>query len=318
MSSEGTEPTSLPSRLLEISSSLLIPRVDVGMKSLPPIAIYLQSDTRRWELLKSAGQAFSPLVLSSHPRVWIDEKDLHHLPEAIQRSLSPEKRMQSLRVEALAVMSKLFEDPNPANIKRSTQIVGSLVYVMTREPTTFGFLAKLSSHDPYTVQHSVGTAVNCLMLARKLGITDERELEEVGIAGLLHDIGKTKVRPEIINKPGPLSPEEWMEMRKHSDEGYKIVEDCADLSERTKRAILEHHEDLDGKGYPQGVPSQQTHLFSRIVGLCDIFNALTTQRSYSNARTPFEAFALIREKMSHKVDPLLLRELILIYGGQPT
>ena len=184
-----------------------------------------------------------------------------------------------------------------------------------KEPESFPFLQKLSHHDPYTVRHSVGTAINCIMLAQKIGIKDPKLLNDIGTAGLLHDIGKVKIDPGIINKPGKLDPQEWEVMQTHSAEGFELVRNNDSIDERAKRAILEHHEEKEGTGYPLKLHFDEVDQFSKIVAISDIFNAITTNRPYSKALTPFEAFQLIKEKMPHKIDEELLRHLILLYGG---
>jgi HD-GYP domain-containing protein (c-di-GMP phosphodiesterase class II) len=221
-----------------------------------------------------------------------------------------------MRRSALMVCEDLFENPSKENITRSTKVVGSFVYLLMKEPQSYLLLSKLSSHDPYTLQHSVGAAVGSIILGRKIGMSNEKELLDLGLAGLLHDIGKVKVKKEIINKNGPLDEIEWEEMRQHSNEGYLLLKDHPEISERTKRAVLEHHEDKSGTGYPRGIKSAETDIFSRIVCITDIFNALTTDRTYSKARTPFDAFQLMREKLTHKIDGDLFMHLVLIYGGK--
>ena len=281
----------------------------------------------RFEILKHSGEAYSALALTSHPSVWIKEDDLKPVRRmteglALQAASDPasktpvNERMLALRSTALLVVEDLFDHPTTENIQRSVKVVGSFVHVLMKDPNAYLYLAKLSSHDPYTLQHSVGAAVNSIILGRKMGLRDERELEEVGLGGLLHDVGKVKVKKEIINKEGPLDEIEWEEMRQHSQEGYAIVKDHANLTERTKRAVLEHHEDKTGTGYPRGLKEGEIDLFAKIVCISDIFNALTTNRSYSKARTPFEAFQLMREKMQHKLDADLFKNLVMIYGGK--
>ena len=195
-------------------------------------------------------------------------------------------------------------------------MVGSFVYLLMRDPAAYMHLATLSSHDPYTLQHSVGTGVNAIILGKKMGIKDETSLTELGLGGLLHDIGKCKVDTKIINKPGPLDEREWGEMQQHSHWGFQLIEGNGELSAPTKRAVLEHHEDKTGKGYPKGILWADVHDFAKIVALCDIFNALTTDRSYSKAKTYFDALALIREKMKHKFDDRAFEALVAIYGGK--
>jgi HD-GYP domain-containing protein (c-di-GMP phosphodiesterase class II) len=124
------------------------------------------------------------------------------------------------------------------------------------------------------------------------------------------------VKPEIINKPGPLDKAEWEEMRQHSLWGYEMLKDNRDISQRAKLGILHHHEEHSGGGYPHGLTENQISIFAKIVTIADIFNALTTDRTYSKAKTPFEAFKLIQSAMMHKVDRQLFAELVMIYGGK--
>lgn len=308
----------------ELPTSLFVQKVDVNMAPLPPVAFY-KIENGAPVLLRGENQPFSPLVLSQHDTVWIREADFAKIKgqaegmltnPKIGAGLPPQKRVELLRRSAIMVCDELFQNPTPENISRSSKIVGSFVYLLMKEPQSYLLLAKLSSHDPYTLQHSVGTAVNTVILAKKIGVKDEKELLEAGMAGLLHDIGKVKVRKEVINKEGPLDEDEWEEMRQHSTAGFEMIKDHPELSDRTKRAVLEHHEDNNGTGYPKGVKSKDTDVYSRIVAISDVFNALTTNRSYSKARTPFDAFQFMHEKLGHKIDQELFRSLVLIYGGK--
>lgn len=293
--------------------------------ALPGIAFYSRPAAGGDpQVFRRPDQPFSSLAIAALDSILVREEDLSALKvyvEALfagsgEASMQPQRRMEILRRSAVRVVEDLFEEPTPEKITQSTKVVSSFVHVLMKDPGSYMLLARLSSHDPYTLQHSVGTAVNCIILARKIGITDEAVLHEAGVAGLLHDVGKVRVKQEIINKNGPLDDFEWEEMRAHVSEGYELVKEHPDISERTKRAILEHHEDKDGGGYPQGLKSSEIDLVSKIVTLCDIYNALTTNRPYAKARSPFEAFQFIREKLSHKVDEELFRHLVEVYGGK--
>jgi putative nucleotidyltransferase with HDIG domain len=312
---------------IQVPTSLFVSRIDLNMPSLPPTDLYVEEPGGGFTLLRKANQPYSALALSVRPHVWIREQDLRPIrgfaetqafsPATVTHAATPaEQRVTELRKNAMKVMDDLFGDPSPENIHRSTKVVSSFVYLLMKDPKAYVLLSKLSSHDPYTLQHSVGTAVACIILGKKLGIADEKDLNELGLAGLLHDIGKVRVRREVINKEGPLDEKEWEEMQQHSSAGYEILKDNPELSERTKRAVVEHHEDRNGNGYPGKLRPEQTHLFSKIVCICDVFNALTTDRTYSKARTPFEAFQFMRDKLQHKIDEQIFRELVLIYGGK--
>jgi putative nucleotidyltransferase with HDIG domain len=308
----------------EIPTALFLDKIEAGMPRLPLVDFYVLHGSE-FKLLKEPEESFSFKLLTAQASVWVAQRELEDVrryAEALMRkksldpNLRPEVRLDDLKKSALLTVEDLFESPTPENIQRSVRVVGSFVYVLMKDPKSYIHLAKLSDHDPYTLRHSVGTAVNSIILAKKHGITNEKELVEVGMAGLLHDIGKVKVSRDIINKTGPLDELEWEEMRGHAQAGYDIVKNDPTLSERVKRAVWEHHEDQNGTGYPNGLKQSEIDIFSRIVCICDVFNALTTDRTYSKARSPFDAFQLMKEKISHKIDDALFQELVRIYGGQ--
>lgn len=308
----------------EIPTAVFVDALDVNLPALPAVAFYIYKNDRH-ERIREAAQAFPPLALTLHESIWVREEEFAAVKQYTEGlllnpkanpAMPAERRMDILRQSAMLVVDDLFEHPTPENVNRSVKMVGSFVYVMMKEPSAYLLLAKLSTHDPYTLQHSVGTAVHCIILAKKVGITDEKDLLEVGMAGLLHDIGKVHVKKEIINKQGPLDELEWEEMRQHSQEGYEILKSNPELSERTKRAVLEHHENGNGTGYPSGKKDAEIDIFSKIVCICDVFNALTTDRTYAQARSTFDAFQFMKEKLMHKIDADLFKQLVLVYSGK--
>lgn len=310
---------------MEVPTVALIQRVDVALPELPNISFYLR-EKDQITVLREAGQPLSPVLLSQKKTVWVKQADFEAIRLLAQNQLinPPAEhalpivdRMESLRKTAFAVTEDLFSNPSPENIRQSLKVVGSLVYVFMKDPRAYPMLSQLSQHDSYTLQHSVGTAVNSIILARKLGLKDEHELQQIGLAGLLHDIGKIRIDKGIINKPGPLDPEEWEQMMGHAQAGHEIVKDNPDLSDGAKRAILEHHEERNGGGYPRGLKEADIHVYSRIVSTCDIFNALTTDRTYAKAQKPFDAFKFMRDQLQKKVAPDLFKQMVLIYGGDP-
>jgi HD-GYP domain-containing protein (c-di-GMP phosphodiesterase class II) len=307
---------------VRVPTSLFVSKVDVNMPALPEVDFFVETGaTGKFDILRHGDQPYSSLALSVHEFIWLKEPELPQIRKyadilGVRTPEAVESRIEALRKSSMTVMDDLFKNPSPENIERSKKLVSSFVHVLMKEPQAYLLLTKLSSHDPYTLQHSVGTSVNTIILGRKLGIHNETDLLELGLAGLLHDIGKVKVKTEIINKPGPLNDEEWEEMKQHAEEGFHIVKDNPMLAVRTKRAILEHHEERDGTGYPGHKTFSEIDVYSKIVCICDIFNALTTNRSYSKAKTPFEAFQLIQSKMAHKVDDEIFKPLVMIYGGK--
>lgn len=310
--------------------------IDLVMREdLPEVALFLATTDAAgnptFKIFREEGLYLSPAEVKALQdngvkNVYIVKEDIPKFTQYVERLLveipttSPmvdEKKVSLLRDSAVKAMSDIFEKPTPEAIQKGVKVVNGFVYLLMKDPKAYQILLSLSSHDPYTLQHSVGAATNAIILGKRVGVNDEAALIELGIGGLLHDIGKTKVPKDIINKKGPLDESEWAIMKQHSLFGYEILKDNPDVGTRAKLAVLQHHEETNGTGYPVGLSGPQIDLFAKIVTIADIYNALTTDRSYSNARSPFDAFKLIRDKLAHKVDHALFDSLVHIYGGKP-
>lgn len=310
-----------------VSLRLHLVRPDVS----PAVSFYVKRG-KRYRKFRASHETFTAFEMQSLldagiDQIYIDRKDSpavrSYLETYLQQSydgskpqVTSEAQVSLMRSAAVSLTAELFQDPSPENIRKGMKVVNGFVNLLVRDPKAFYYLIKLSSHDHYTYQHSVGVGLHAIALGKKLKIVNEQDLSDLGIAGLLHDIGKTKVRPEIINKPGPLDKDEWEEMRQHSKWGYELVKDNQDISQRAKLAVLHHHEENSGGGYPHGLKENQISVFAKIITIADIFNALTTDRTYSKAKTPFEAFKLMQTAMMHKLDKQLFLELVMIYGGK--
>lgn len=299
------------------------------LHELPDVSLFLANGDR-YKPFRKKGMYLSQAELDSLAQnnithLYLEKSDIPVFTQYIEKLLDQlpsdskiidEQKVGLLRKSAIQVMSDIFDAPTPENIDRGVKVVSGFVYTLMRDPKAYEILLNLSSHDHYTLQHSVGVATNAIILAKKIGIQDEGSLIEVGVAGLLHDIGKTKVPREIINKQGPLDEAEWEIMRQHSLFGHEILKNNKNVGTKAKLAVLQHHEEPNGTGYPLKLAGSQIDLYAKIISLCDIYNAITTDRSYSKAKAPFEAFTLIRQKLSHKVDPKLFEALVHIYGGK--
>jgi putative nucleotidyltransferase with HDIG domain len=297
--------------------------------SIPAVSFFVKRG-KRYRAFRDQGENFSAfeiqaLLDAGIDKVYLGRHDAGTVRQYLetflvsstpQSQISMEAQVSLMRSGAVRITEELFQDPSPENIRKGMKVVSGFVNVLVRDPKAFYHLIRLSSHDPYTYQHSVGVGLNAIALGKRLKLASEADLVDLGIAGLLHDIGKTKVKPEIINKPGPLDKGEWDEMRQHAGWGYEILKDNRDVSQRAKLAVLHHHEENAGGGYPHGLTDNQISIFAKIVAIADIFNALTTDRTYSKAKNPFEAFKLIQTAMMHKVDKQLFAELVMVYGGK--
>lgn len=218
-----------------------------------------------------------------------------------------QKKAEALYESAVNVIEDVFDNPRSGDsIKRSKEIISHTVDFILTTPESFANLLKIRKYDYYTYTHSVNVCTFLVSLSQELGITDKKILLEVGEGGLLHDLGKSRISPKIINKPGKLNKAEWDLMRTHPDLGVGLAEETRNISKVSLTVIGQHHEKLSGKGYPQGLMGSELSLFANMASIVDVYDALTTNRSYSPARTPMEAAQiLLSEKEEFNTDILL-------------
>jgi putative nucleotidyltransferase with HDIG domain len=231
-----------------------------------------------FDLFVRTGEAYflcKPRNMDINPDVWAglkrsspylyiraNDRDAYFakLNGSIQHVMNNEKvpikeRAALLTDCAVEIVDKIFEDPgNPSSIKDATELSQEYVKFINRERQAFLILVDLSSHDHYTYAHSIGVSTYAIALGRELGYTSA-ELAAVGLAGLLHDIGKTQVDPAIINKRGPLNELEWASMKKHPSLGAEILRLHKNLSPIVTLSAEAHHENIVGTGYPKGLVS---------------------------------------------------------------
>lgn len=187
----------------------------------------------------------------------------------------------------------LYADPDPIQLAETTQVItNELMEAINKNDAVALNINDLKLSDEYTLEHSVDVATISMITAKAQG-KSQKELFEIGMAGLMHDIGKTKVPPEILNKPSKLTKEEFEEMKRHSLYSYQMVEHNDSISTDVKIAMLQHHEKLDGSGYPLGIRGSQIHPYAKIITIADIFDALVTDRPYKRGIAPKEAVEML-------------------------
>lgn len=153
-------------------------------------------------------------------------------------------------------------------------------------------LLEMKETDNYTYNHSLNVSLYAMLASKWLGL-DEEKIKELVKCGLLHDVGKMKIPLEILNKKQKLEDWEFEEIKKHSLIGYKLLENLADVSPNIKKVILNHHERIDGSGYPCGLSGEDIDFYSKIIAVCDAYDAITSTRVYKPRRNPFETFKIL-------------------------
>ncbi|MBE0476271.1 MAG: HD domain-containing protein [Coriobacteriia bacterium] len=177
-------------------------------------------------------------------------------------------------------------------------------------------LTGLKSYDEYTFYHSVNVSILSLALGSVV-TRDHRFLSSLGVGALLHDIGKMTIDLDILNKPGSLTPEEWASVRMHPVYGAETAARMPGLDKAAVVTILEHHMRHDLTGYPRPASERRQHVASRIVAVCDAYDAMTSRRSYSAARLQDEAMSLLAKNSGAAFDPALVRLFIGVLGVYP-
>lgn len=194
-------------------------------------------------------------------------------------------------------------------------LVNDITDSVFRNPGALVSLARLKTQDDYTYLHSVAVCALMVSLARELGQT-ETVCREAGLAGLLHDLGKAAMPLEVLNKPGKLTPEEFEIMKLHPVRGHEMLMETRGASESAMDVCLHHHERMDGGGYPHGLQGDQLHLLNRMGAVCDVYDAVTSDRPYKGGWNPADAIAQMASWKGH-FDPQVFQAFVKSLGIYP-
>lgn len=234
------------------------------------------------------------------------------LKEALHdKKLDPQQRSQAIYQHSRELMDRLLTTPTADNLKASKQVIGSITDMILSDDQTASNMLRITSHDFYTYTHSVNVGVTSIMLAKALfGQSDAHDMHELGAGFFLHDLGKVRIRADVINKPGRLTDKEMRHMRTHPHKGYRLLEQSGELSDESRVIILQHHERDDGQGYPNQLAGEQIHIYGRICCIADVFDALTAERSYKQALSPFDALMLMKNQMADHFDKKMFSQFV--------
>ena len=168
-------------------------------------------------------------------------------------------------------------------------------------------------------RHGVNVAALSALLGKWVGI-EEAKINLLVYAALLHDIGKTKVRRDVLEKEASLTKGEFDLIKTHTHAGYKIVKEITNLDKSVSYGVLMHHERLDGSGYPLGLKGEEIHPFAKIIAIADVFDAMNSDRGYKDKRLPFEALQIVKNESLGKLDyeyvNVFLEHIVGCYTGE--
>ena len=219
-------------------------------------------------------------------------KAKHVYAQEAQSLLETELRLaRKLHDETRSYIKDVLEDVRlgrSINTNNAKQLVSALANSVVRNPSALLWLSHLKQRDEYTAIHSVNVCILALSFGRSLGLPKD-ELNKLGLGALLHDIGKMAVPLEILNKPGKLNEQEFLILKTHPMLGYDLLKSKNSLPEFLLEVVKHHHEREGGGGYPNGLYGHQLNQYTKIVTIVDVYDAITSDRVYHDAVTPFSA-----------------------------
>ncbi len=201
---------------------------------------------------------------------------------------------------------------------RITSEMNNFVKEIALERDILTQMRLLRKTDDYTFNHSLGVSILAITLGKWLNYSQD-EIEDLSIAGLFHDIGKLKISDKIVKKPGKLTEEEYLEMKKHPLYSYEMLLETKRFNEDILLGILNHHEKIDGTGYPNGIKGDKIHEYAKIIAICDIYHAITSNRVYRDKDSPLRAADYLRQESFKSLDPhitqVFLKNISTFYVG---
>ncbi|MBF0549963.1 MAG: HD-GYP domain-containing protein [Deltaproteobacteria bacterium] len=204
----------------------------------------------------------------------------------------------------------------PIDLEEVSANVDALMSSVFRNRYASSTLIKLKTFDEYTYTHSVNVCVLSLTLGRHLDFSPNL-LKTLGIGAIFHDLGKTAVPEDILNKPGPLTEEEFEEMKKHSLLGAKILRNTVHISREIIECALYHHEKYNGLGYPKGLKADQIPFLAQVISLADVYDALTSRRVYRGKVSPHETLKIMYGNRGDHFNPALVAKMVKCLGVYP-
>ncbi len=191
-----------------------------------------------------------------------------------------------------------------------TDLVGLTLNYLTTSAKAFGALLSVMRHDFSIYSHAVNVGFYAVGVGRTIGITSDEDLRNLGMGAFLHDIGKSNVPNKVLSKAGALSPDEWAIVRQHPGWGRQALAPSGDVPKVVLDIVGQHHERMDGSGYPNGIRDGQLHEYSKLVAIVDSFDAMTSDRPYRRGRSPYNALQIMKSELEGKLDPRLFAALV--------
>jgi cyclic di-GMP phosphodiesterase len=244
----------------------------------------------------------------------VNKKTDTHVP--IHEELVKAKKIHAKAKEAVISMFSEVRMGNALEVEGAVLLVDEISQSMARNSGAILSLIRLKNIDEYTYLHSVAVCALMVALGRQLGLEAD-VLRQVGVAGLLHDIGKMAIPNEVLNKPGKLTDEEFQLVMTHPRRGWETLNTTYDVSDIALDVCLHHHERMDGQGYPDKLSGEALSLFARMGAICDVYDAITSDRCYRKGWAPAESLSKMASWKEDHFDEAVFHAFVKTLGIYP-
>lgn len=229
------------------------------------------------------------------------------------------EKAQKICAQSKRAVMYMFQEArmgNAVDASGAKQMVAEISDSVSRNPGALISLARLKTADDYTYMHSVAVCAMMVALARQIGL-DEEQTRLAGLAGLMHDLGKAAMPMEVLNKPGKLTDAEFSIIKTHPVEGYRLLQSGKDVDAVVLDVCLHHHEKTDGSGYPKGLKADEISIFAKMGAVCDVYDAITSNRPYKLGWDPAESLRKMAEWANGHFDGKVFQAFVKSLGIYP-
>ena len=249
---------------------------------------------------------------------FLEAAKVHRVTSPVSTAVELERASKICAQSKQAVIS-MFQEARmgkAVDVGGAQRMVEEITDSVSRNPGALISLARLKTADDYTYMHSVAVCAMMVALSKQLG-QDEAQTRQAGLAGLMHDLGKALMPMDVLNKPGKLTEEEFAVIKTHPAEGHRLLLTGQKVDSVVLDVCLYHHEKIDGSGYPKGLKDTEINVFAKMGAVCDVYDAITSNRPYKSGWDPAESLRKMAEWSNGHFDAKIFQAFVKSLGIYP-